>query len=195
MAEKPYEVSWDARNPQNLNYSRPTGFRFDVLNLPQTSFFCQSVILPGLSLGVATQPTPLSDIPWPGEKLTFSDLTIKFIIQSNFENYTELYNWFIGLGAPTSNSEFVKWIETHNWNFPIEDLVNRHTGAQMFSDAVLSVLSANNVPSVQFHFHSLFPIGIQAVEFDISKGNTQFLTAYATFKYHYFVPVPLNTET
>jgi len=191
--DTPYEVSWDARNPQNLNYSRPTGFRLNILNLPQVNFFCQSVVLPNINLGIATQHTPLADIAWPGEKLTFGELSVKFIIQSDWANYIELYNWFIGLGDPSNNDEYQAWIDAHDWRFPGPGVKNSKTVAQQFSDGVLTILSANNVPTVQVHFYNLFPVALNGVEFDISEGRTEYLTTYATFKYQYFVPVPLSS--
>lgn len=193
MTAPPYEVSWDARNPQQLNYSRPTGFRLQILNLPQVSFFCQSVNLPGVMLGVATQRTPLSDVPYPGEKLSYEELSVKFIIQSDFSNYAELYNWMIGLGSPTNDNEFTRWIEDHDWRFPYPNVKNPKTIAQQFSDGVLTVLSGSNNPTMQFHFHNMFPVALRGIEFDIAEGRTEYLTATALFKYHYFIPEPVPT--
>lgn len=186
--EKPAELSWDVKNPSNLNYVRPTAFRLNILNLPQVSFFCQSVTLPGLSMGVATQATPLANLAWPGEKLTWDEMTIKFIIQSQFENYTELYNWFIGIGSPTNSLEFTNWAQAHGWikNYPG---AATKAGAE-FSDGTLTVINANNNPVIQFQFMNLFPTSLQGVNFDISEGNTDYLTATATFRYQYFVPTP-----
>lgn len=191
MTNPPYEVAWGSRNPDNLNYSRPTGFRFNIFILPKVNFFCQSVTLPGMTLGVANQISPLADIPWPGEKLTFDTLNLKFIIQSDWANYIELYNWFIGLGDPTSNDQYQKWIDSHSWRAP--NTKNASTIAQ-FSDATLTILSANNVPTTQIQFQNLFPVGIQGVEFDIAEGRTQYLTVMASFKYQYFIPTTLQVS-
>lgn len=187
----PEEVAFDTRNPINLNYSRPTGFKFSIFVLPQVSFFCQSVILPGITLGIASQATPIADVYWPGEKLTFEELRIKFIIQSDFANYRELYSWFMGLGDPISNDQYQEWIDKHDWRFPYPNVKNKNTVSEQFSDATLTVLSANNVPIVNFHFMDLFPVRIEGVEFDISSGQTQYLTVNASFRYQYFYPVVL----
>ena len=53
-----------------------------------------------MSLGIANQPTYLKDIPVPGDKIVFEDLTLRFIVDEDLVNYTEIYNWIKGLGYP-----------------------------------------------------------------------------------------------
>ena len=41
-------------------------------------------------MGEGTYATPLKDIPILGDKLTYEDLTITFIVDENLENYIEM---------------------------------------------------------------------------------------------------------
>ena len=50
-----------------------------------------------MDLGVATQPTYLRDTPVPGDKITFGDFDLEFIVDEDFENYLEIHNWIRGL--------------------------------------------------------------------------------------------------
>ena len=52
----------------------------------------------GIALANTTQPTPLADIPIPGETITFSDLEVTFLVDENLENYREIHGWMYGLG-------------------------------------------------------------------------------------------------
>ena len=54
----------------------------------------------GLDLGVATQNNYLTDIPRPGEKITFGDLTLSFLVDEDLSNYLEIQNWMRGIGFP-----------------------------------------------------------------------------------------------
>jgi len=90
-------TQWDLRQPDMLDFLRPNGFYFLVQNLPQVTYFCQAANIPGINLGYAIQPTPFINIPKPGEKIDFGELTIKFLIQETMANYIELYNWIIAL--------------------------------------------------------------------------------------------------
>ena len=51
------------REPSKRDYASPVQFRFKMSKLPLVEFFVQSANLPGISLGNATQVTPLYDIP------------------------------------------------------------------------------------------------------------------------------------
>ena len=80
------------RQPTKLDYSSPTQFRFLINQLPKVQYFTVSANVPGITLGEATYATPLKDIPLPGEKLTYDDLSITFIVDENLENYIEIHN-------------------------------------------------------------------------------------------------------
>jgi len=63
-----------------------------VLNLhlskePKVDFFCNSARIPEISLGTAIQPSYLKDIDIPGEKLTYGDFSLRFLVDENMENY------------------------------------------------------------------------------------------------------------
>ena len=68
------------RQPTKLDYSSPTQFKFSIVQLPKVEFFITEVNLPGITLGDAIFPTPFTDIPMMGDKLTFDNLTISFIV-------------------------------------------------------------------------------------------------------------------
>lgn len=179
---KSSDFNWVNRQPENINYLRPNGFRFNVQILPTVSYFCQSVSLPELTLGVATQPTPLVDIPRPGEKLTFGSLTIRFMIQENLQNYNELYNWMVGLAPPENDRQFRAFHEDKNY----KNADYHKTDLTDFSDASLTVLGSDNIPVGRFNFIDCFPTSLSGLDFDVSAGSTQYFQATATFRYTRF---------
>ena len=89
-----------ARQPDKLDYASPTQFRFGIHQLPKVEFFTTAINLPGISLGTTTMATPYKDIPLPGEKLEYGNLTIEFLVDEYLENYISLHNWMTGLGFP-----------------------------------------------------------------------------------------------
>ena len=78
------------RQPSKMDYASPTQFRFKCSKLPEVEFFCQTANIPGIALGTADFKTPLRDIPIPGEKVTYQDLAISFIVDENLNNYKEM---------------------------------------------------------------------------------------------------------
>ena len=51
------------RQPSKLDYAEPTKFRFSIIKLPKVEYFCTAANIPGITLGNASQPTPLKDLP------------------------------------------------------------------------------------------------------------------------------------
>ena len=90
----------------NRNFLSPTGFKFSLKRSPAAAFFCNQANIPSMDLGVATQPTYLRDIPTPGDKIDFGDLSIRFLVDEDLVNYMELQRWIRGLGFPDSMKDF-----------------------------------------------------------------------------------------
>ena len=76
-----------SREPSKSDYASPIQFRFKCTKLPLVEFFVQSGNIPGVSLGEGSMPTPLKDIPIPGDKLSFGSLDIQFLVDENLNNY------------------------------------------------------------------------------------------------------------
>ena len=174
-------------NPvQIYNYLRPNGFRLTLKDLPDVSFTCQSVNLPGISLGVAVQPNPFIDIPRIGDKLTFEQFSIKFLIAEDMSNFLELYEWIVALGFPNDYSEYKSFTGERLERFPFYKDKHGAIDALGYSDGILTILDSNNNPKTNIIFKDLFPISIESNIFDVMSTDVQFLTASASFKYRSF---------
>lgn len=180
------EIQWVNRQPEQMNYLRPSGFRFLIQGLPQVTYFCQAANIPTINLGFVTQHTPLIDIPRPGEKLQFGELNIQFLIQEDMQNYSELYNWLIGLGSPENSYQFQQRNSEQAYRDPSGAASTTKSDLTNYSDASLMVMSSNNIAVAQLNFKDCFPISLSGVDFDISNGQTQYFTASAIFKYTSF---------
>lgn len=177
-------LQWDQRNPSDINYLRPNGFRFLIQTLPKVTYFVQTANIPEITLGVAQQTTPYYDMPHPGEKLVYGNLILKFMIQESLGDYYELYNWMIGLGFPTTRQEFIDLIEGQEYRFP---LVSKHSEGPQLSDATLLVMGSNNTPVAAFTYFDCFPVSLSAIEFDSTVENPEYFQATVEFKFRHFI--------
>ena len=75
---------------KNRNFLSSIGFKFTLSRAKQVSFFSNSVNIPGVSLGVAEQPTFLKNIDLPGDKMYFEDFVLRFIVDEDLENYMQI---------------------------------------------------------------------------------------------------------
>ena len=181
-----------ARQPDKLDYASPTQFKFGIHQLPKVEFFTQSCNLPGISAGVAIQPTPFKDIPIMPEKLDYENLSITFIVDEFLENYLSLHRWLTGDGFPDSRQQFrahrdVTSNTPAGGDTPSVDLVGNATADRaMYSDANLILLSNKNNPIVEISFANVFPISISALEYTQGATDVEYLTASAEFAYQIY---------
>ena len=183
-----------ARQPDKLDYASPTQFRFGIHQLPKVEFFTVSVNLPGISASIAILPTPLKDIPTMGEKLTYENLSITFIVDEYLENYTSLHNWMTGIGFPKSRSQFSTFRDVTS-NTPdsqkgvstdIGDVKQSTPDKAMYSDAFIMILSNKNNPIVEVNFQNMFPISLSALNFTQTATDVEYITATAEFAYQIY---------
>ena len=45
---------------------------------------------------MAQQPNYLRDIPTPGDKMDFGDLSLRFLVDEDLKNYMEIQKWMRG---------------------------------------------------------------------------------------------------
>ena len=172
----------DFRQIENRNYLSPTGFYFTVVRSPKAGYFGYQVNVPGLDLGVAIQPNYLTDIPRAGEKLTFGDLTLTFLVDEDLSNYLEIQNWMRGLGFPESLDQIYDWQRKRDpQNYPgntkDDQLLN------LYSDGTLAIYNSADNPNFKVEFRDLFPTSLSPLQFDSQQSDVQYLTATVNFKY------------
>jgi hypothetical protein len=163
---------------QNRNFLSPVGFKFTLNRAPKVAFFGNSANIPGMNLGVAVQSTYLKDIDIPGDKITFNDLTLRFLVDENLENYMEIQNWMRGIGYPESLDEIYAW-QRSNPNMSLQE----KSQMNLYSDATLSILTSSNNSNFKVKFLDVFPYSLTDLQFDATDSDIDYLTAEVTFKY------------
>jgi len=158
----------------NRNFLSPVGFKFTLAKEPKVDFFSNSARIPEISLGTATQPSYLKDVDIPGDKLTFGDFSLRFMVDENLVNYMKIHNWMSGLGFPESTKEF-KDLTTND--------DNQRDFNEQFSDGSLHILNSNFRDVAIVKFRDLFPVYLTSLEFEASDTDIQYFTAEVTFKY------------
>jgi hypothetical protein len=161
----------------NRNFLSPAGFKFTLAKEPKVSFFCNSVRIPEINLALAMQPTYLKDIDIPGEKITYGDLTIRFLVDENLENYMAIHNWITGLGFPETTQEYRDLLADE------DDVTRPSDPKNAFSDGSLAILNSNFRNSAVVKFKDLFPYTLTSLDFDATITDIQYFTAEASFKY------------
>ena len=188
-------VNVNTREPSVLDYASPVQFRFKCSKLPTVEFFCQTANIPGISIGTASMPTGLKDIPIPGEKISYSDLAISFLVDENLNNYKEIHDWLLGLGAPQNHNQFSTLRDTGADRFPGQttNSPNNNTvpDGGTYSDATLTVLNSKNIAVTEIRFHNIFPTSLGALSYDVQASDVNYLSTAVDFSYMYYEIVHL----
>jgi hypothetical protein len=165
--------------PSNINPLSPVGFEFSIQKLPELSFFCQEVNLPGITLGEPEFANPFAKVPIPGETITYDQLIVQFLVDENMANYKAIYNWIIALGFPESYTQYTSLLSE-------EERGSLNELASNYSDAALTILNNNNRPSQSVQFVDLFPTNIDTLQFSSTQQDIQYLIGRATFRFSYY---------
>ena len=147
----------------NKNFLSPVGFqlKIDYNKYPNLEYFCTAAGLPGISMTEAPVPYRGANIGFVGDRINFDDLTVRFNVTENMENYIETYNW-------------------------MHEIVNGEVEmSEMLSDATLVILNSHNNKTKEIQFKDIFPTALSGLDFD-TTSDIEYFTAEVTFKYSYY---------
>jgi hypothetical protein len=143
----------------NINMLSPTGFKLTINRekFANTEFFITSFGIPSVTSGEVQTKFRNRFGYTPGEAITFDALSLRFAIDEDMTNYTEMFNWL------KSNT----------------DTIERH-------DMILSIMSSHNNVNKQFQFKDSFPTSLSGVNFNSQSTDITYLQADVTFRYNEF---------
>jgi hypothetical protein len=160
-----------------IQYFQPNSFLFSIQKLPDVTFTWKRVNIPAINFGTATQNTSMLDLPLIGEKLVFSSLEIKFIVDQKLINYISIDTWLRSIGPPEDAAKFgsdkIGSLDTSNY-------------ANAYSDAILHLLDSQNTAVAQIAFYDCYPILLSGFEQGSDNNGVQYVTASTVFKYSYY---------
>ena len=96
----------------------PTTWRIRFDRIPKVEWFCTNVNIPGITLGEASYPTPMTDIGITGDKLTFETLTMTFLVDEELQNYRQIWDWLVGIGFPKNHNQFASALSSSTSPLP-----------------------------------------------------------------------------
>ena len=155
--------------PSNISFLSPIGFRFTLANFPELNYFCQAANIPGVSLAGIDFPTPIKNIQYSGDEVSFEELSIRFVVDENLKNWLSIYDWIIGMGIPDKKSaEKYKKLKNEN---------------KLVADATLAVLTSNMNVQMEVRFQNMFPLSLSGISFDSSAAEVDYVVSDVSFQY------------
>jgi len=154
--------------PDNKNLMLTTRFKMEIKRLPNLTYFCQAVTLPGIGLTETIQATPFNPVIHSGGPVIQEKLNLTFLVDEGFKTWRELRNWILNCGDYTDFLEY---------KIPSEHLSDEVT---------VFLLSNNNIPRFKFTFLGTFPVALGGLILDSSNPEAQRLICTASFTYTSF---------
>jgi len=166
-------MSLQGSQPTNKSFLSPLGFKFSIQRLPHVSYFCTTASIPDISMGqIDTIENTFIKLPVPGDKLQFGLLNLRFRVDEDMKNFTEIYDWLIGLGYPDNFQQY-------------RNIANAgiQQKGDIYSDGSLIVTTASFQPNIEIKFVDMYPVSLSSVEFSVEQTDVEYLQADVNFAY------------
>ncbi len=136
------------------------GFRMVFQKAPNTSYFCQNFVMPGITVNESIVNRPQTDVYFPGDKIVYEPMNITMLVAENMENYVEVFQW-LQRSVTTTNS------------------------ADKFDDITVYILSSKNNANGAVTFHNAFPTALGSINFNVQDADITYAQVDVTFRYDY----------
>lgn len=166
--KQPRKVGFYANQPDNNNLAEINAFKLVIGKIPETTYFCQSANLPGISISEVPQQTIFNPVLFPGGKVEHETFSAKFVVSENLTNWLEIYRWIRSCSTYKDFNEVVN---------PDKSLV---------SDATLFILNSKNNLNYTVKFYNLFPKTLTSIEFDYADTELSTLISSVDFAFSYY---------
>jgi len=179
-------ATWAGELPDNLSYLAPTQFELLVKKLPNTKYFATGVNIPSVSVAESQQTTRLgANVKVPGDKITFGELSINFIVDENMENWTELYTWMEQTTGSTDPEKFRSLVGANRKADQPYDGSGNYDA--LYSDMTIVVTTAANNPNRYVRIQGAFPTSLGEITMDTTvAGGLSYVTCTASFQFTNF---------
>lgn len=170
------------RTPANRDLLQSTKFKLNFSRLPEMTFFCQTVNLPGISLTEVPRPTPFVDLYVPGEKAIYDTLNVTFLVDEDLVAWLSIHDWIRGMTFPVEFQEYA------NLDRQSKESIFRK-GAKLpvqYSDASVTVYTNKNNPNFRTLYKDLFPTTLSGIQFSSMDSAENIMTCDASFRYSYY---------
>jgi hypothetical protein len=137
-------------------------YRVKLSGAKNVELRCQSVQIPGMTLGTPDVATPFLVMQEPGTITYGGPLSLSFLVGENLTDYLEIFNWMNGLGQPDGFDQ---------------------TYERKFTDASVLILNSTYKPIINVRFVNIFPISITPIDFTSTTTDIQYITAQVSFNF------------
>lgn len=155
----------------DTNTASRTRYQIVFDRLPNVLFNAVRCTIPGVSLGVATIPTPFKNMGFAGTTIDHDQFSMQFILNESHSNHGEILHWMEGIGFPESFDQY-------------KEVKDSEAGIE--SDFSVTVFSNAGNPVARYRFTHAFPTQLSAIDYDSQDTSEEPIVVSASFEYMLF---------
>ena len=184
-------VNAASRQPEVFDYSQSNQFQLNIPIFPLTQWFVVSCNVPGVTMGQGVVATPLIDVPLMGDKLTYDQFNMTFLVDEKLKNYIELHDWLINMAAPQSQEQF--GARTSDYVIAPSQPTKFYRGGELvtgstsdrdlYCDIQLTILSSKNNPVAVITMQNAFPVTLSALDYTQQDTDTTYVQCNVSFAF------------
>jgi len=167
----------------NKSILNKNNFKLIVDKLPTVEYFVQSVNIPGLSFTEVEFGAGVGlDAFFPGDKVSFDNLEVTFLVDEDLENFKEVYDWInaiVPIHDPKDFKDFTGSKSTKGVLAGIDNDLNQ------YSMITLVTNTNKNIPNKFFRFYDCFPTALSGMELKSGESG-EAVTCTVTFRFTYY---------
>ena len=149
-------------------------------------------------MGQGVVPTPLTDVPFIGDKLTYDQFSMTFLVDEKLKNFIELHDWLVNMAAPQKNQQFMARTSDYvldsgqrtKFYTDIEGVSTEMSGntsdRELYCDIQIFILSSKNNPVVKFTLQNAFPVSLSALDYSSQDTDTTYVACNVSFAFPFY---------
>lgn len=146
---------------KNISTAQDLDFFLTINELPGVEFWLQDVTTPAFNLTETILENPLSAIMLSGDKPEFDPITFNFILDKQWNNYVDLFNYMYDSVDPFDASK----------------------RKEIKFDATITIVDALKVPIVKITFIDCVPTVLDGVTLNLASDNPQPILSAVTVRF------------
>ena len=158
---------------EDFNFFQPTGFRV-VINSKyyrNLQFFTTKINHPGAQNSADETPfRRIGSVPFPGNTMTYGELSMDVLLDADFVAYQEMYDWMLRLVNEEQIAEQ-------------SDEPNR---IPTYADIHVHALTPHNNPNVMMKYVDCLPVSVGDIQFDAQNQSVEYVVFPVSFRFSYF---------
>ena len=184
-------VNAASRQPEVFDYSQSNQFQLNIPIFPLTQWFVVSCNVPGVTMGQGVVATPLIDVPLMGDKLTYDQFNMTFLVDEKLKNYIELHDWLVNMAAPQMSSQFgaktsdyvISPSQPTQFYRDGKIVTGSTSDRDLYCDIQLTILSSKNNPVAVITMQNAFPVTLSALDYTQQDTDTTYVQCNVSFAF------------